>query len=139
MKIQNTHFLNVKWNFLLGIFIGFALLFSTFSFANTNTMQMPVNHSATDHGVIANQVDGHHAEAIPKSMKDSQDCCMDDKKSPCRQDGGCKISCMSFGHSYVILIAAGNLSSLQTVAVITANATLKDGISPVLNVPPPRA
>jgi len=123
----------------MGIFIGFALLFSTSSFANTNTMQMPVEHSASVHNVVATQVDSHHTQAMSKIVKDSHDCCTDDEKIPCDDDGDCKMPCMSFSHSYAVLTQAGSPSAPHSLAVITANTTLNDGIFSALNAPPPRA
>jgi hypothetical protein len=135
MNIRNAHFLKVKWNFLMGILIGFALLFSTSSFASSSTMQMPTDHSSAAHKVVTDQVNAHDAEA----MDENHGCCTDNEKSPCKEDGDCKMSCMGFCHSCAVLTVTGNLPSIQNLAVNTPDYTIEAGILSALNAPPPRA
>ena len=119
--------------------MAFALLFSTSSFAHARNVQLASDYSAEVQRIVtAPMNDATMDNSAMATMVSERDCCQDDEKSPCKDDGHCTMTCVTFGHSYAILAVVGQLSSAHSLVPSTVLQTYKDGVFPALNAPPPR-
>jgi len=139
MKNSFAHNTNTKWRGFISALVAFTLLvftssFSSSSFASVGNLSQAVysNHvteiSATSHS----QVDS--PEAPQTADRDS--CCEDDEV-PCADDK-CDIPCTVFSVSHAVLTSMNGLLHGPGTAINALDYSVKDGISGLLNAPPPR-
>ena len=131
--------MDTKWRAFTSALLALTLLVFTSSFANSSSVNMGnvLNPAYSDHVAETSPVSHSQGQSNKAMQMSDREYCCEDNEMPCADDK-CDIPCMGFSVSHAVLSSSHGLLHGPGTIINDLEYSVKDGISGLLNAPPPR-